>query len=209
MPSQRSTLTTWPVLIAHDESHRSVPPWWIRQIVLWNAERLVGLTATHHCDELAELLGPPPSGGTWPLAQPYRLRPDGSVQGISTCGLVAEGILRVSGCAVPWGNDPYSPGTTIRRLLRWADREHAFAPLSRATPGDVLIWARGTASHAAILVRLTPAQTIDGGQLDAHGLQTIARCDRTELDHHRGIPLHRVVATDALPVLDRGALLRR
>ena len=60
--------------------------------------------------EFRDLLGPPPKGASWDLSVPFSCRKvDGHyvTKGVSTCGLVAAGILRRSMFRLPWNGCSY------------------------------------------------------------------------------------------------------
>jgi hypothetical protein len=127
---------------------------------------------------LRELLGPPPSGSPWDLTHPYRYirLPSGfRTQGVSTCGLVAAGLLgRV--LQLPWADahywrfpPPYQ-GKDIVSCLSRLGIEHPVR-LARGVPpqpGDVVCIGSGLATHVLTVIDYDgrTVTSVDGGQVD-------------------------------------------
>lgn len=147
--------------------------------------------------DFRDLLGPPPKGASWDLSRPFRAwkGPDGKyrTEGCSTCGLVANGILRRAGFKLPWLGAPYWAFTAPYARLdivsaltllgqRTGARRAAGDPVQ---PGDIRCIGSGLATHVLTVVDVQPGKVIsvDGGQVDdwAHGyLQRVKVCTRQE-----------------------------
>lgn len=144
---------------------------------------------------LEDLLGPPRGG--WRLDRPY------GAGGVSTCSMVALGLLRRLGVDSPEILAPYQPGTGLRAARRFAGslrpRSAWIRPQSglRPMPGDVIDYrpipgGRDQSNHTEIVIGWTQRGGADlvvaiaGGQVGAAGLQAIHRVSRlwTERDGH-------------------------
>jgi hypothetical protein len=145
-----------------------------------------------------ELLGPPEKG--WDLARPYRFVQLGGgkyrTEGVSTCGLVASGLLnRV--LRLPWAGHPYwqYPKPYRRPDGGGLDIVSCFSQLGLEAkarlrkgqppqPGDVVCIGSGLATHVLTVVDFDGriVTSVDGGQVDdaKHGyLQRVRVCRRT------------------------------
>jgi hypothetical protein len=130
-------------------------------------------------DAFRDLLGPPPKGAQWDLSKPFRAwQVDGKwrTEGVSTCGLVAAGILRRAGGQLPWlGCDywhfggPFEGLDIVSALTRLGQVERAVRSAgSRPEPGDVCCIGRGLRTHVRTCVEDdgTTITSVDGGQVD-------------------------------------------
>jgi hypothetical protein len=121
-------------------------------------------------EKMAFLLGPPPKGTTWEpfLKVPFRIH-NGKVQGISTCGLVAEGFWRLAGINMPALYEPYKIGRAISRAISFAKRHKAFLfGYKGLTRGDYVIFYGGRHVGTALTsVKEGDEEvvTMDGGQV--------------------------------------------
>ncbi|MFT3775399.1 MAG: DUF1906 domain-containing protein [Minicystis sp.] len=108
---------------------------------------------------------------------------------MSGCGLVVAGIWRATGV---WSSQLYAPyqiGTAISRLVSIAESAGAYTPYTSASapsPGDmVLLDASGSDTHVYTVLTITPNATgyditsVDGGQVDEQGYETILQKSRT------------------------------
>lgn len=147
------------------------------------ARSLVGVQAgdpaTHA--RFVEILGIPSVGQSWEpiLTQPFSLTqyPDGTFKttGVSTCALVARGILRRAGVLDPSFELPYVQASGLSSLVDLARRNGALhqGGTRMPQPGDVLIVNNG--GHVATVVQDAGSsfETVDGGLVGAKGLQAI------------------------------------
>ena len=188
----------------------------VRELVVAHALACIGLEAgdPRLRPVLADLLGP--TAGVWPLGVPFRVWRDSQgkwrTQGVSTCGLVAEGIWRRAGVAASWLTAEYVNGTSIARAIRFAK---ALAPRSawhtpadgqRPMRGDYVVIGTGVSTHALTVVAWEgdTLVSVDGGQVGRSGLQAVHRCKRPWLANAGSASLGgRVVqgwiAVDMLP----------
>ena len=118
------------------------------------------------------LLGPAPNGARWPLDVPYRY--DGTrTHGVSTCAMVAVGVLRELGL---W-RDPYHPGDGLDPVIAHARKCGAWVepPRGRVPPGA--IFQVVGPMHVGIAIRWDGdiLESIDGGQVGKKRLQAIKR----------------------------------
>ena len=133
-----------------------------------------------------ELLGLPPVGGKWDLAQPFRCWREGGkwqTSGVSTCGLVVCGLWRRLGIPAPFLTKPYvfADGGAIVHIIAYAQSVEAWrTPLYAVTPlpGDCMIIGDGIQTHALTVVELDgPSDdliiSVDAGQVGDTGLQAI------------------------------------
>ena len=159
----------------------------------------VGAGASNRRDDFVSILGP--TAGNWDLDRPFGIRKkENSVayqkaprkaqlqtQGVSTCGLVAEGLWRLAGVAVPEDWAPYAPKRAIQYAIARADmfaracgaRQLPGMDL-RPKPGDYLCIGSGIWTHVCTVVDWEDdiCITVDGGQVDTHGLQCVKRWRR-------------------------------
>lgn len=111
----------------------------------------------------------------WPLDVPFAILPDGKVQGISTCGLIAEDVWRKMGVGMTALYRAYVPSTSISRSRNYAIGigawRHAISG-KLPEPGDMIVIGTGTSTHACTLLWWESdaagriAVTCDGGQVD-------------------------------------------
>lgn len=105
-----------------------------RKVIVANAIACIGLSAgiaeTYKAFE--RLLGRPYKGIPWDLRRPFKAWKENGVlhtQGVSTCGLVGEGIEKRSGFANPWLSLEYYPAQpyqSITRSVAWGGRVGAW-----------------------------------------------------------------------------------
>jgi hypothetical protein len=129
-------------------------------------------------------------GPEWDLSVPFKVsrRADGGydTQGVSTCALVASGIV---GHVVrwPWEGYPFGRGPgkagkldAMSRINQAGIEAHAMRPRGQTPePGDIVCIGSGLGTHALTVTQFSgdTMESIDGGQVDdaQHGfLQTIA-----------------------------------
>lgn len=182
-----------------------------RQRIVELAERCVGLSGA----DMAWLCG---LEGDWAsqVAKPYIP----GTQGISTCGLVAEGIYYLADMPVPATWRPYAPvkaaDYAIARTVAWARSVgawRAWSPKLGNPPGvgDLVIIGTGLSTHALIVIEVetdadddgagTFVRSVDGGMVDdVTGLQTVKATRRRM---RRGMigarPVVGWVCADAVP----------
>lgn len=166
----------------------------IRDSVVSEALAVQDYRAAVNTDDFRDLIGPPPKGAKWDLSVPYSCRKvDGKYQtrGVSTCGLVAAGILTRAGFALPWiGYDywdyppPYKRLDIVSALSQIGIQSHARKPPGvRPEPGDVCCIGSSLATHVLTVVGWEGdvMVSVDGGQVDdaAHRfLQRVKVCRR-------------------------------
>jgi hypothetical protein len=133
------------------------------------------------------LLGP--INGIWDLNRKFQIITiDNKIttQGISTCGLVAEGLWRRMNIDFPALYKNYVFGTAISRSINFAK---SLKPRSafqipkddlRPEPGDYIIIGSGNSTHAFTCIDWEDDYliSIDGGQTDYKNLQCILRKKR-------------------------------
>jgi len=179
-----------------------------QKVLVANALRCIGISASNKKTYAAfeELLGKPYPNTKWPLNVPFRCwKEDGKwqTQGVSTCGLVAEGIARMSGVDNPCLWQPYWPAQkyqSVTRTIAWATKIGAWHLAKNQSkldpkplPGDyVIIGCRsagetyGGIEHAFTVVAWEDdvMVSVDGGQVDESGLQCIKlRRRKWEMSH--------------------------
>jgi hypothetical protein len=145
------------------------------------------------CDEaqFRELLGTPPRGATWDLARPYRfVRLDSGgfrTEGTSCCGLVAVGILRRAGIALPFVGDywrwPGFEGLDVVSALSKLGLDAGARKTGRPEAGDVVCIGSSLSTHVFCCIGWEGevCVSVDGGQVDdtAHRyLQRVRVCRR-------------------------------
>lgn len=162
----------------------------LRKAIVANAMWAEGLSAgvVEQREAFEFMLGKPPIGVEhFDLDRPFRVyakKADGrmATQGVSTCGLVAERILELSGVGWPWRDQPYSIGTAISRSIGWATRRRAWLSKCIPKPGDLCVIGNDLGVHAFVVIANSGSVvvSIDGGQVDwrYNGLQRIAKCAR-------------------------------
>ena len=158
----------------------------ILELAMW----ATGLDASTHAVALAHLCGP----GAWDLERPFRVRGE-RTEGVSTCGVVAEGLWRLAGVDCPELLRAYVPGTAIARAIRFARAHGAWASPTmwadlRPEPGDYVVIGSGMGTHALTCVGWDDDEllSVDGGQTDEHGLQAVRERRRTWRPRD-GVPL--------------------
>jgi hypothetical protein len=131
---------------------------------------------------LDDLLGPPIGG--WGLDHPY------GHGGVSTCAMVAIGLLRWLGVDCPAVRGEYRPGAGLDDVIAWARALRPRSawitpePIADLRPGVGDVVQLLSPMHVLTVVDWTEAGhaeqvvSIDGGQLGARGLQAIHRCTR-------------------------------
>ena len=146
--------------------------------------------------DFRDLLGPAPKGASWDLAHAFSAKKVGAryvTQGVSTCGLVAAGILRRAGFKLPWLGAaywdfpaPYKGLDIVSCLTLLGQRTGARRPTGAPVqPGDIRCIGTGLATHVLTVVEVQPGRiiSVDGGQVDdwQHGyLQRVKVCSRPE-----------------------------
>ena len=133
------------------------------------------------------LLGP--INGKWDLDRKFQITTiDNKIatQGISTCGLVAEGLWRRMNIDLSSLYKPYIFGTAISRSINFAKSikpRSAFQTPEeglKPEPGDYVIIGSGNSTHAFTCINWEDDYliSIDGGQADYKSLQCILRKKR-------------------------------
>jgi len=143
----------------------------------------IGASAGRDSAEFRELL---PRGAKWDLEHPFSVKQvDGKWQttGVSTCGLVAVGILCRAGVPLSWMSDPYwrwgDPQKPNGGAYRGLDVVSCLSLLgsslgARRTagvypqPGDIVCIGNGLATHVLTVVSVDGyyVWSVDGGQVD-------------------------------------------
>ena len=128
------------------------------------------------------VLGPNPDGFPWDLDRPFAMV-DGTTTGLSTCAMVAIGILRWSGVASPLIQAPYRSGDGLERAIEYARSVGAwhvatFGETSLPLPGDVVEVDGPMHVLTVVGVEQSPGAnptivSVDGGQVGTGGLQGI------------------------------------
>lgn len=166
----------------------------VRRIVVANAYASVDVEAADPRTRpvLEELLGPV-DGGRWDLDRPFRVYRDSAgklrTEGVSTCGLVAEGIWRRAGVDAPWLLTDYGRGGRYDSITRAMDLAQRLRPRSawhlprdgqRPQPGDYVVIGSALRTHALTVVAWEgdTLVSVDGGQTGTRGLQAIHLCRR-------------------------------
>jgi hypothetical protein len=164
----------------------------VRQVICTLARHFVGCGAADRRVEFEALLGP--TIGRWDLERPFSCRrlPDGryQTQGVSTCGLVAEGLWRLAGVRTPPSWDVYAPTCDAQRAIARArifgrENNAVIKPEvgadMRPEPGDYLCLGIALGEHVCTVVGWEDSPsgepvcvTVDGGQVDQSRLQTVA-----------------------------------
>lgn len=155
-----------------------------REIIIANALNLVGVEAANPATRPAfdAVLGPNPNGFPWDLDRPFAMV-DGTTQGLSTCAMVAIGILRWSGVASPLIQSPYRSGDGLERAIEYGQSRGAwhratFNDAQLPLPGDV-VEVDGPMHVLTVVGVERPAGgnpvivSVDGGQVGGGGLQAI------------------------------------
>lgn len=144
---------------------------------------LIGASAGRDVEEFRGLL---PRGAKWDLVRPFsakQVEGKWQTQGVSTCGLVAVGILCRAGVSLPWMNDPYwrwgDPHSPDRGVYHGKDVVSCLSQVGldyearRAAgvypqPGDVVCIGGGLATHVLTVVSVDGhyVWSVDGGQVD-------------------------------------------
>ena len=169
----------------------------IRDRIVSEAMACVGYSAADPDtrDAFRDLLGPPPKGASWDLSRPFRVTRTATggymTQGVSTCGLVAAGILRRALFRLPWNGSPYWQAPAPYRgldivscLTLLGQRTGARRPAGeRPEEGDVVCIGSGLATHVLTVVGWEDdvMVSVDGGQVEpaARGyLQCVRICRR-------------------------------
>jgi hypothetical protein len=167
----------------------------MRKVMVANALSIRDIEAgdPRTVDAFQTLLGPP---GNWPLRYPY------GRGGISTCAMVALGLLRRAGVDCADVMDGYLDdiGSGLNVAINWAKRLQPrpawirFIPGLLPAPGDI-VQVLGP-MHVATVIgwremadRTIMCDSIDGGQVGAGGLQAIHRRSRPWVQTDTGATL--------------------
>lgn len=178
----------------------------------------IGANAAEDREAFAALL---PQAATWreALRVPYRYDAStGRTSGVSTCGLVAVGILIRAGIHLPWDQEPYWRWSDPVRhtVLRGLDVVSCLSQLGISAgarrpsevypqPGDVVCIGSGLRTHVLTVVSVDGhyVWSVDGGQVEpTKGLQCVKLLRRD----WRGIRVQWVLDPSALWLLDPAAL---
>ena len=161
-----------------------------RKAVVANCYSIVGVSATRYRDIFLEILGPPTKGLRWDLDRPFRVwkneQGEYQTEGVSTCGLVGEGIQRRMGSLCAALRAPYDwrgKHAAISRMIQCAHDMGAWVPGSKEPPlpGDYTVIGEGLSTHAltVVAVRGNTIISVDGGQVDPEtGLQCVGLVSR-------------------------------
>lgn len=177
------------VVITYDtpliEIQTPTDPLMIRRMVKANALSVIGLSASDHRLQFEKLLGPPgPPNYEWDLNRPFRAWKDDEgnyhTEGVSTCGLVAEGIQRRCGSKCETLYQPYDykgAKAAIARFIQCALSWNAWTYGSEKRPGvgDYVVIGKGIRTHALTIIRWEgdTCVSVDGGQVGQDGLQMV------------------------------------
>jgi hypothetical protein len=204
---------------------RGYDSWTVRviRVALCVAHREASAASKVTFKQFADLLGPGIPEST--LKMVFKVLPTGKVQGISTCGLAAEGIDRMSGVICDWLHEPYFPtalGSSKRKSIvraihygremgawKWAEAGTEADNLYLFAPGDnVIVGARsagedgGGTEHSLICLRWknhVDFDAFEGGQVcPKTGLQRCAINSYRVISKNDRIWLARVSADDRL-----------
>ena len=165
----------------------------IRRAVVANALSIVNVQASDSTRPiLEELLGP--VRGRWDLDRPFRCWQENGkwkTQGISTCGLVAEGLWRRVQVDAPWLWQDYVSGKAIERAVTFAKQCEAWVRPGDGRvprPGEYVVIGSGLGTHALTCIDWEgdTLVSVDGGQVGARGLQAIHVCRRPWKDDALG-----------------------
>ena len=157
----------------------------IRKAIVANALSVVDVQAADSTRPiLEELLGP--VKGRWDLDRPFWVWQEGGkwrTQGVSTCGLVGEGLWRRVQVDAPWLTVDYVFGQAIARAIafaQWCDAWVRPGDGRVPRPGDYVVIGSGLRTHALTCVGWEgdTLVSVDGGQVGARGLQAIHLCRR-------------------------------
>jgi len=168
----------------------------LRRAYVGNLLSIDGIKCSNfsHRSTWLELLGP--INGSWDLERPFKVWKDNNgkyhTEGVSTCGLVAEGIWRRMKVDLDALYKPYLFGSAITRAVTFAKNQNAwFTPASgkRPEPGDYVVIGNGLKTHALTCEQWegNNLMSIDGGQVDDKNLQAIA--SRSRLWHQNHNPM--------------------
>lgn len=165
-----------------------------RQLVKAASLSCVGLAGDKHKNAMRRvmfesLLGPPPAGASWQLDVPFRCWQDENgkwkTQGVSTCGLVANGIWRKMGVTADFLYQPYVSGTAVSAAHQFGIHSGAWNRCTslehRPAVGDYVLMGAGIGTHVGTCVGWKEdnegklwMQTVEGGQVDpVTGLQCV------------------------------------
>lgn len=159
----------------------------LRKAIVANALSIENITASNNKTKFEELLGP--INGKWDLGRPFKVSTVNgktTTQGISTCGLVAEGLWRRMNVDLSSLYKPYVFGAAISRSINFAKSlkpRSAFQKPEdglKPEPGDYVIIGSGYSTHVLTCIawNYDKLVSIDGGQTDKNGLQAILRKER-------------------------------
>jgi hypothetical protein len=148
----------------------------VRLAAVANALSLIGVQAGNPqtLRIFDDLLGPPYK---WPLHKPY------GQGGISTCSMVALGVLRRMGIASDGVMNRYTIGTGMRVAHNFAKTSGAFVVSGRPRPGDMIDLcpyerSKDRSNHTEIVIGWAEngrtLVCVSGGQVGLGGLQSIS-----------------------------------
>jgi hypothetical protein len=126
-----------------------------RKIFVVNTKAVLGLSAWPGNPavryEFEQLLGLPPMGAKWDLDRPFRVWKDATgayrTEGVSTCMLVAAGIMRLSGVKCEAFEKHYIPGAIPSTLHDLSDFAGATLLTGEPQPGEAVAIGEGLATH--------------------------------------------------------------
>jgi len=191
-------------MITHDTPLIEIP--WnpdldMRQAMVANCQHITGYHGgtPETVQAFQRLLGPSTDGryGIWPLDRPYTGRP---TDGISTCAMVALGLLRRLGADNADIRDGYHDdmGSGLNVAKRWAQRLEPrpawirYIPGLLPEPGDIVQVL--APMHVLTVVGWENAPdgtlmcvSVDGGQVGLDGLQAVTECRRPWVETPTGV----------------------
>jgi hypothetical protein len=101
-----------------------------------------------------------------------------SMASLSTCGLFVRGLLAASGATDARVVAPYHDGRVISDLAAMAREADALISFAEVQPADVLVLSAPEHVMVAESIDGDAVTSIDGGQKDERGAQTILRRSR-------------------------------
>lgn len=162
----------------------------LREAFIWEALSAVGLEAGNPKTRAAfeQLLGPVPGGGRWDLDRPFRMWRDKvtgkwRTEGISTCAMVAVGLMRRMQPDAPAVMAPYHAGDGLEDLIRFAKECGAWQEPVRGSDlrpegGDIIQVVDPMHVLAGVRWNGDLLTSVDGGQRGLKGLQAVKQCER-------------------------------
>lgn len=204
-------------MIDRDSSLVTVP--WtpaldMQRAMIANALSIVGF----HGGDIAtrtpfqSLLGPP---YRWPLRVPFRqwVDEDGKIQteGVSTCAMVALGLLRRLAVDCKNIRDGYDVGSGLGVAIAYARSVHAWQDAIAGLRPPLGAIVQVTPMHVAIVIghRGSVIDTVEGGQVHPRdGLQCVAKCSRTYYEDTHTLGARRALGwIDVALLRYRGAIV--